>query len=280
MWYLLIIHRMRTWISKYLLLLLVVLLPLGASAQLHDQLTSPQITKDLPKLTLRLTQLAAGEIAVTEAQIFETSSIAEWAIYSDSLNQGLRSLAGYEEAEGENSQQTDSLSWDLSGGDETSSEQKHTNKRVRKTALEWYWLAHGLISEISDLVRLYLDFVDRMEDKDYAFGALQDETVAVFYEEGKNALHIFQNTYEMIKQDTMEVRTMSAQQCFTLGKQLSNETNRINRRLKYQMLRVQRFDRTKVPNQVLNDIGKRLTEGQHQQGTKSTFDPAEFNKQW
>lgn len=285
MWFLLIIRRMRTLTSKYTVLLLFWLLPLGAAAQLHDMYTSPLIEKDLPKLTLRLTQLAAGEIASTEAQLFETSSIEEWAIYSDSLQQGLRSLAEYQ-AEADSTEQGGSagggggtdLDWSVWGGG-SGTGQTATSKRV-KTRLEWYWLAHGLIKEITQLVHLYLDFIDRLEDKDYAFGALQNETVVVFYEEGKNALQVFQNTYDLVKENVEVKKSMTSKDCYDLGKQMTQETNRINRRLKWQMLRVERFDKTKVPNQVLTKIGERLSEGEPNRSTKSTFDPAEMNKQW
>lgn len=282
---------MKTLIFKGLLGLLLSLLPVGAWAQLHDMVTYPKISKDLAALTIRLTRLSAGEILATEAQIFETDNIKEWALYSDSLQQGLRTLAGYQAEQDSTSQangssgtqQPDSLSWDswegggYGYGDGTTT---HRSSKKVKTRLEWYWLGRGLLREILDLVHLYMEFVDRLEEKEYAFGALQNETVAVFYDEGRNALQVFQNTYELIKERDEADMGMSAQQCYDLGKLLTKETNRINRRLKWQMLRVERFDKSKVPNQVLNEIGKRLTDGQVNPGTKSDFDPAKLNQQW
>ena len=260
------------------------LFPMGAWAQLHDMLTYPKISKDLSALTIRLTQLSAGEILATESQVFETDNIREWAIYSDSLRQGLRTLADYQAAQDSTggTQQPDSLSWDVWNGGygEGGSGSSTASSKKVNTRLEWYWLGHGLLREISDLVHLYLDFIDRLDEKEYAFGALQNETVAVFYDEGRNALQVFQNTYELVKERDDNDMGMSSQQCYELGKLLTKETNRINRRLKYQMLRVQRFDKTKVPNQVLNEIGKRMTEGQVNPGTKGDFDPAKLNQQW
>ena len=262
---------------------------MGAWAQLHDMLTSPNISKDLAALTLRLTQLSAGEILATESQVFETDNIREWAIYTDSLRQGLRTLADYQaeqdptsQSGSDQTQQPDSLSWDVwnggygGGGSDTN----NAGSKKVKTRLEWYWLGHGLLREIMDLANMYIEFVDRLDEKEYACGALQNETVAVFYDEGRNALQVFQNTYELVKERDDNDMGMSSQQCYELGKLLTKETNRINRRPKYQMLRVQRFDKTKVPNQVLNEIGKRITEGQVNPDTKGDFDPAKMNQQW
>ena len=237
-----------------------------ASAQKHDVLTPGTFSGDVAKLQVRLAMLGGSEAVTLGAEKLVSHALDEWAIVCDSIQSGLRDFG--EDYGGEEAGSGDGDGEGTGSGEDGSSEKK------RYTPLEFFWLAHGLYNQVKDLIDLYVEFVDRSKEKDYAFGALQDETVHVFFSEGKNATKVFERIYFTLKDQARSSRQMSQYDCYTMGKQLSEEVKRINVRLKFQMRRVHRFEMSRVPNDVLNRASDYYKDKEGHQVLSDDFDPS------
>ncbi len=236
---------MRTWIFKVVLALsgwICLLAP--AHAQLEDVATFPVLKSDLSNQTKRLVAISATQIV--EANMMEDLAIFtdKWVAMNDSVQKGLRQFGSKGDAYGNSAD-------------------------LLNTPFEDFWLVRGLWKEIRQMISLYGDYLDGFEDMDFAIGALREETMDVFINQGYNAIEVFNNMIGIIRDRTSANPQMTIRQCYTKGEDMKRQVVGINRSLKRQLIRVRNY---KVMNNKLDPFGTM------DPATKGNWDPAQMNK--
>ena len=209
-------------------LCLVLVAPLRA--QISDQLTVPNLSKDMASYAARVGSFAVAQRLEDEAQVELTEFTEEWMAINDSIQDGLRLFgAGVEE-----------------GSEPESS----------VGMLEVYWLARGLWGNIRQMISLYDSFLDRLDNTNYAFAALREETLSVFMTQGYNSIELLDVMLQIIKDQAGEYPQMSIRQCYDLGDEMNKRVTEINLALRAQLIRVDRFAALRTPDTLLDIVGR------------------------
>ena len=217
-----------TFKSWMVALCLVLVTPLRA--QISDQLTVPNLSKDMASYAARVSSFAVAQRLEDEAQVELTEFTEEWMAINDSIQDGLRLFgAGVEE-----------------GSEPESS----------VGMLEVYWLARGLWGNIRQMISLYDSFLDRLDNTNYAFAALREETLSVFMTQGYNSIELLDVMLKIIKDQAGEYPQMSIRQCYDLGDEMNKRVTEINLALKAQLIRVDRFAALRTPDKLLDIVGR------------------------
>lgn len=217
-----------TFKSWMVALCLVLVTPLRA--QISDQLTVPNLSKDMASYAARVSSFAVAQRLEDEAQVELTEFTEEWMAINDSIQDGLR-LFGAGVAEGSEPESSVGM-------------------------LEVYWLARGLWGNIRQMISLYDSFLDRLDNTNYAFAALREETLAVFMTQGYNSIELLDVMLQIIKDQAGEYPQMSIRQCYDLGDEMNKRVTEINLALKAQLIRVDRFAALRTPDKLLDIVGR------------------------
>ena len=221
---------MNTLTFKWWMVALCLVLVTPLRAQISDQLTVPNLSKDMASYAARVGSFAVAQRLEDEAQVELTEFTEEWMAINDSIQDGLRLFgAGVEE-----------------GSEPESS----------VGMLEVYWLARGLWGNIRQMISLYDSFLDRLDNTNYAFAALREETLSVFMTQGYNSIELLDVMLQIIKDQAGEYPQMSIRQCYDLGDEMNKRVTEINLALKAQLIRVDRFAALRTPDKLLDIVGR------------------------